>query len=115
MVARQIECSTDLSKLLFVRRRPIPVSDKVMRREMNTFTSCVAIASIGWTAGLSLITYNDELYKWGWAGTGILIGMVAWILLSFVLSWCFTRLWITYVTKLKARSGSSYSDSSGGS
>merc|ERR1719272_2381762 len=46
MVARRIERYTDVTKMLFVRRRPVPVSDRNMRKEMTSYSSCVAIGCV---------------------------------------------------------------------
>merc|ERR1712107_106272 len=99
MLAKQVECATDITKLLYVRRRPVPVQDTGLRREMNTFASCVAIASIGWTIGLSLITYNPDLWRLGDKGSLIVILMFAWIILSFLIAWFITMAWLAYITK----------------
>uniref|UniRef100_A0A7S1R3E9 Uncharacterized protein n=1 Tax=Alexandrium catenella TaxID=2925 RepID=A0A7S1R3E9_ALECA len=79
MVAKLAEVSTDLTKLLFVNRRPVPVDDVAMRREISTYAWCVVVTGLAWTLGLSLVTYNDDLYKWGYGGVSVFLAMVAFM------------------------------------
>eukprot|EP00929_Paragymnodinium_shiwhaense_P122840 TRINITY_DN9600_c0_g2_i2.p1 TRINITY_DN9600_c0_g2~~TRINITY_DN9600_c0_g2_i2.p1 ORF type:complete len:707 (-),score=140.18 TRINITY_DN9600_c0_g2_i2:50-2170(-) len=80
------EVNTDLWKLLLTRRRPCPVSDFVMRRETNMFMACVAAANVGWSVGLSLITFNDELYKYGPVLQNLIFwGVIGWMVLSVLI------------------------------
>uniref|UniRef100_A0A7S4QN82 Anoctamin transmembrane domain-containing protein n=1 Tax=Alexandrium monilatum TaxID=311494 RepID=A0A7S4QN82_9DINO len=92
MVAKLLEVNGDLTKMLYVRRRPVPVDDMTMRRELNAYSWCVVVAGLAWTAGLSLITYNDDLYKWGGGGVGIFVGMILFMLLgSAITVWTVNR------------------------
>eukprot|EP00929_Paragymnodinium_shiwhaense_P122838 TRINITY_DN9600_c0_g1_i1.p1 TRINITY_DN9600_c0_g1~~TRINITY_DN9600_c0_g1_i1.p1 ORF type:complete len:830 (-),score=194.65 TRINITY_DN9600_c0_g1_i1:146-2635(-) len=80
------EVNTDLGKLLFVRRRPEPVSDFVMRRETNMFMACVAAANIGWSVGLSVITFNDDLWTYDPLVKAVIFwGVVGWIVVSVLI------------------------------
>jgi len=99
MVARLVEINSDVTKMLYVRRRPVPTDDRLMRREMNGYSWCVAVASCGWTAGLSLITYNNDLHEWGWKGLFIGFGMIFFLVLGSALT--FTLF--MHCTKLKRK------------
>merc|ERR1712079_891713 len=86
MIARLVEINSDVTKMLYVRQRPVPTDDRLMRREMNGYAWCVAVASCGWTAGLSLITYNNDLHEWGWTGLFIGYGVVAFLVIGSALT-----------------------------
>lgn len=92
MIAKLIEVNTDLTKMLYVRRRPVPVDDNTMRREINAYSFCIIVAGMAWSAGLSLITYNDELHEWGAGGIGIFVGMAAFMIVgSSLTTWALNR------------------------
>jgi len=84
LIAKIVECHSDMAKLLKTRRRPTPESDFNLRGEMNTFLLCIAVVNIGWSAGLSLITYNDDLFKYSARDCQLLMGGVfCWMILSY--------------------------------
>jgi len=64
LAARLVECHSDLSKLLFVRRRTFPAAAQVCHATQKTFVAGSCIFAALWSVGLSLITYNDDLYLW---------------------------------------------------
>jgi len=94
LVAKCLEINTDLAKMLYVRRKPVPTADRDVRKEMNTFSCCVVVAAVGWSAGLSLVTYNDDLYKYDGLGWLLIVGVMLWMLVSSILmTWvCTTGL-----------------------
>lgn len=78
--ARLIEHKTDLIKMMSVRRHPVPVSDRIMRQETNTYVCCVTVGCMGWSAGLSSITYNDDLWMLSFSTRVLLmLGVVLWL------------------------------------
>jgi len=79
MVAKLLEVNFDITKLLYVRRRPTPMDDRVCRRELIAYAWCIAMTSSVWTLGLSLITYNDHFHEWGNYGLGLFLFMIAWL------------------------------------
>jgi len=85
LIAKVLEINFDMLKMLHVRRRSFPCDDKIMRREQTGFVNAVLLGSLGWTVGLSLITYNDDLYKWGVGGGLIFLGMMLWLFFCAVL------------------------------
>lgn len=83
LAAKILEIHFSMVKMLYIRRRPVPISDKVMRRQQSGYLFAVMTGCIGWYVGLSLITYNDELYLWSWyskAATGA--SVVFWLCAS---------------------------------
>jgi len=82
MAARLVEVNSDVTKMLYVRRRPIPSDDRLLRREMNAYAWCVAVCSCAWSAGLSCITYNNDLHEWGWVGLFIGYGITFFLVLG---------------------------------
>jgi len=94
VLVKILEVNADVTKLLYVQRRPVPQDDKTIRREIIAYVWCVAVAAIPWTAGLSLMTYNEKLYEWDPHGYGIFIGMSTWMFLTCAATvWTFTKLW----------------------
>lgn len=95
LIAKILEINFDMLKMLLVRRRSFPGDCKVMRRSISSFVNAVVMASFGWTIGLSLVTYNDDLYKWNRSGAVILACMCLWMFFCAVLGfskrtgmWC---------------------------
>jgi len=86
MIAKLVEVNSDVTKMLYIRRRPVPMDDRVLRREMNAYAWCVAVAACGWSAGLSLITYNNNLHEWGWAGLFIGYGITFFLMIGSALT-----------------------------
>jgi len=67
MLARLLESQTDVSKMLFVRRRTFPhrsAATASMHGLHTRFFIGVLILKVAWSAWLSGVTYNDELFKW---------------------------------------------------
>lgn len=64
LAARLLETHADLTKMLFVRRRPFPESAHVAHTTQEGFAWGTAIATTIWSIGLSLITYNNNLWRW---------------------------------------------------
>jgi len=67
LLAKLLESQTDVSKMLFVRRRAFPRrgAEAVLMHNMHTtFFIGVLIFKAVWSAWLSGVTYNDELFKW---------------------------------------------------
>jgi hypothetical protein len=63
LLARLVETYSDMKKLLWVRQRPFPSSDELARRLMIAFTIGTIFLGLAWTIGLSLLTYNDDLWR----------------------------------------------------
>lgn len=82
LAARVLENKFDLPKILYVTRRPFPEPDRLLRATKRAFVRAVVVGSVGWSIGLSLLTYNDDLWRWG-SGKRVVAGAVAlWLLLS---------------------------------
>jgi len=88
VLVKILEVNSDVTKLLYVLRRPVPLDDKTLRREINAYSWCSAVASVGWILGLSLITYNDKLYEWGPVSdtVWILIGLCLYMLFGSIIT-----------------------------
>ena len=71
LLARILEGHTDLSKLLFIARRPVPTAAALSHRSQSGYVAIIAVLSVVWSVALSLVTYNEKLYLW----------------------WCRERLW----------------------
>lgn len=82
VVARVIKVKMELTKMLFVSQRSFPEPDSVMRKSQQSFMRAATIASIGWSAGLSLLTYNDDLWRWGWGKAIVPLVVVMWLIVS---------------------------------
>lgn len=85
LIAKILEIQFDLLKMVHVRRRAFPKCDMVLRREQAAFLNAVLLGSIGWSLGLSFITYNDDLYKLGNGGKLILFAVFLWLFLCALL------------------------------
>lgn len=64
LLARFLEVHSDLTKMLFVRRRVFPRSDGVLRATQRSFALGTMVAATVWYLMLSLVTYNDHLWVW---------------------------------------------------
>lgn len=62
--ARLLEVHTDLAKMLFVRRRPFPEDGAALHGAQEGFCRIVMPFALVWSLLLSLITYNDDLWRW---------------------------------------------------
>lgn len=69
----------DLGRLLIVRRRCLPERDTLVRAQQRAFLRGAVIAALGWSIGLSLLTYNNDLWKWHNWKTVISIGLASWL------------------------------------
>eukprot|EP00929_Paragymnodinium_shiwhaense_P040092 TRINITY_DN2095_c0_g1_i2.p1 TRINITY_DN2095_c0_g1~~TRINITY_DN2095_c0_g1_i2.p1 ORF type:complete len:701 (-),score=101.57 TRINITY_DN2095_c0_g1_i2:494-2596(-) len=86
LLARLLESHTDMLKMLYVRRRPFPHPHYLMHFTQTTFVRAAVWAAIGWYAGLSLITFNDDLPHWSGAlRTTFVVLLVAWFAVAAVL------------------------------
>lgn len=81
LVARVIEVKMNLTKLLFVRRRCFPEGDRLERDLQRGFLRGAVLAATGWSFGLSILTYNNDLWRWGgwWQG---LVGVIVFLWLA---------------------------------
>eukprot|EP00747_Dinoflagellata_sp_TGD_P218784 gnl/TRDRNA2_/TRDRNA2_90987_c0_seq1.p1 gnl/TRDRNA2_/TRDRNA2_90987_c0~~gnl/TRDRNA2_/TRDRNA2_90987_c0_seq1.p1 ORF type:complete len:930 (-),score=124.10 gnl/TRDRNA2_/TRDRNA2_90987_c0_seq1:66-2855(-) len=98
--ARLLEIYFDLTKLLHVRQRAFPENCETMRRLQSVFVMAATWASVGWTFGLSYITYNDDF----WASEyryAYLWGVMGWMLLGIVGA-LFYNDWRAHVQKSAA-------------
>eukprot|EP00929_Paragymnodinium_shiwhaense_P040096 TRINITY_DN2095_c0_g2_i1.p1 TRINITY_DN2095_c0_g2~~TRINITY_DN2095_c0_g2_i1.p1 ORF type:complete len:725 (-),score=117.14 TRINITY_DN2095_c0_g2_i1:284-2458(-) len=87
LFARVLECQTDMLKMLYVKRRPFPHPNYLMHFTQTTFVRAAVWAAVGWYAGLSLITFNDELPHWdSRVRVLIVIGLVVWFSVAGVLT-----------------------------
>merc|ERR1719161_3068566 len=86
LLARIIESNSDLAKMLFVRRRSFPEPGKTARRLQLVFmASAVAIAA-AWSAMLSAVTYNDDLWKEDKAAAAAAVSAgVGWVVTAVAL------------------------------
>jgi len=67
LVARLLESHTDVMKLLYVCRLSFPYSSQdsyLAHSTQKDFVFIAFILAIFWSIGLSLITYNGNLWKW---------------------------------------------------
>jgi len=67
LLAKLLESHTDLTKMLFVRRRFFPqrgAEAANMHGMHRRFFIGVLMFKVAWSTWLSVVTYNDELYKW---------------------------------------------------
>jgi len=64
LAAKSIELKCNLSKLVFVRRRVFAKPDRAMRHTQRNFVIALAAGIPAWSAMLSLITYNENLFEW---------------------------------------------------
>jgi len=93
LAAKLLELKCSLSKMVFVRRRAFAASDRAMRRTQRIFVFALAVSIPAWSASLSLITYNETLYKWGEESSDSKILLDAWsteprdIIIRLVLVW----------------------------
>eukprot|EP00929_Paragymnodinium_shiwhaense_P016457 TRINITY_DN124823_c0_g1_i1.p1 TRINITY_DN124823_c0_g1~~TRINITY_DN124823_c0_g1_i1.p1 ORF type:complete len:860 (-),score=160.17 TRINITY_DN124823_c0_g1_i1:232-2745(-) len=86
LMARILECQTDLMKMLYVRRRVYPTPNILMHYTEATFVRATVCGAIGWYVALSLITYNDDLWNWTATQKSILgLCLVAWFCLTVAL------------------------------
>jgi len=95
LFARLCETKSDLTKLLFSRRRCFPEPDGVERSLQRAFLRGAVCGAVGWSVGLSLITYNGDLWRWGWWKLVCSLSVICWLIASagFALmhadaSWC---------------------------
>jgi len=69
LVAWCFEAKFDLVKMLYVKRRPIALMEKVMHRKQVGFLCIALVVGFLFSMGLSLVTYNDtptdfEVLRW---------------------------------------------------
>jgi len=95
LLARIFETKSDLTKLLFVRRRCFPEPDGLERSLQRAFLRGAVCSAVGWSAGLSLITYNSDLWQWGWWKVVCSLVVLLWLMGSAGISlmhadasWC---------------------------
>lgn len=81
-IAKFLEVKFHLPRLLYVRRRCVPERDARSKRIQRAFLRGAVLGSFGWTVGYSLLTYNDNLYAWGYWKTVIALGLGIWLVLS---------------------------------
>lgn len=89
LIARLIEVKTDMSKLLMIRRRTFPKADVLDHHLMGAFLKAAVFGGVGWSIGLSCITYNDDLWKWGYWKVVVTVVVTLWLITAagFALSY----------------------------
>jgi len=86
LFAKVLECHTDLMKMLFVRQRTFPEPNVLMHFTQTTFNRAAVCAAVGWSVGLSVLTYNDDLWKWNDISKQVVMGLILlWMFLSGLL------------------------------
>ncbi|CAE7382564.1 unnamed protein product [Symbiodinium sp. KB8] len=85
LLARLLEVRCKLPKLFLVRRRSFPRDAQLLHSTQESFTDVVTSFAVFWYLGLSMVTYNTELY--GWSATELLLiwsglGLIGSILVS---------------------------------
>ncbi|CAE7246796.1 unnamed protein product [Symbiodinium pilosum] len=77
LLARLLEVRCKLPKLFLVRRRSFPRDAQLLHSTQGSFTDVVTSFAVFWYLGLSMVTYNTELYRWSaaellliWLGLG---------------------------------------------
>merc|ERR1712187_835207 len=65
-LAQILKVNFDTAKLLWARQRPLPNLDEMAHRSHMAFLYAVLNATFGFYLGLQLMTYNNELYTWGY-------------------------------------------------
>ncbi|CAE8622078.1 unnamed protein product [Polarella glacialis] len=88
LLAQFLETKADLAKMLLVRRRSFPEPDGVPRATQSAFACAVLLAAVAWSVGLSLLTYNRDLWRWSlelqWL---VLLSVLLGFFLSGLLAW----------------------------
>jgi len=104
MLAHVVEIKSDLTKLLFVRRRPFPEPALVVRTVDRAFIRSAVFGAVGWSAGLSVITYNDNLWRWHWAErAAAAVGVGLWLVVSAAIAMAHAdRAWLAVVLAVGA-------------
>lgn len=87
--ARLIEVKTDLTKMLFIRRRTFPDEDRLYRMTQQALVRLSVCASLGWSVGLSLITYNDDLWRWGFGKMFTSSSIAVWMVISVFVAFAY--------------------------
>lgn len=83
LLAQVIENKTDLAKMLLARRRPFPESALIVHKTQQAFVRAAAFGATGWSLGLSLMTYNNDLWRWSWAARACTAACVtAWLFIA---------------------------------
>lgn len=62
--ARLLETRSDLTKMLYVRRRGFPEEAAWLHTTQRSFAVAVLLFAGAWSALLSLVTYNDDFWVW---------------------------------------------------
>lgn len=93
LVASVLQVNAMIVKLLYVKRQLPPDNGSCARAAQISFAIQALYTSIGWNLGLSMITYNEDLWKAGSALTAVKVSIVAWLLLSCLVHFIFLRLW----------------------
>lgn len=83
LVAAHLSVKRELSRLCLVKRRSLPEPDGIGRSLQRGFLPAAILASTGWSAALSMLTYNDELWKLGAWKNLLCVGLSFWIIVSF--------------------------------
>lgn len=108
LAVQVLEMKTDLVKLLYVRRRPFPLDDALLISTQVAFTRAAAVAAAGWSLGLSLMTYNDDLWSWPLpVRCGLAVGMSLWLMSAAALALAHAdRAWLAVVAGIAVALGS---------
>eukprot|EP00929_Paragymnodinium_shiwhaense_P024793 TRINITY_DN15151_c0_g1_i1.p1 TRINITY_DN15151_c0_g1~~TRINITY_DN15151_c0_g1_i1.p1 ORF type:complete len:844 (+),score=119.87 TRINITY_DN15151_c0_g1_i1:63-2594(+) len=82
LLARLVECNSDVFQMLFLRQRLFPstLGFDVMQHSQAAFFRAALFAAVGWSAALTCTTYNDDLWRWKtWEQYAFLAGLLAWL------------------------------------
>lgn len=110
LLSQVVKMKTDIAKMLHARRRPFPDDDSCLRSTQMAFVSAAAFGAVGWSIGLSLITYNDDLWRWPWgARAGLAVGLTLWLIAAAAVALAHAdRAWLAVVSAVGVALGSSF-------
>lgn len=81
LLGRVTMCKTNMAKLLYAQRRIFPEPSILIRAADIAFVRAAAFGAVGWSAGLTLMTYNDSLWRWNWgARAAVAVIVTLWLI-----------------------------------
>merc|ERR1712003_200527 len=79
--------------MLYLRRRSFPEPDALPRATQSAFACALVLANVGWSLGLSLMTYNDDLWRWTSLAQNFVLAVV---LTCFTVSGLLAWKWLDF-------------------
>ncbi|CAE7317553.1 unnamed protein product [Symbiodinium sp. CCMP2456] len=102
LLARLLEVRCKLPKLFLVRRRSFPRDAQLLHSTQESFTDVVTSFAVFWYLGLSMVTYNTELYGWSaaellliWSGLGLIGSILVSLSVRFLQKYVEKRASVT--------------------